>query len=81
MPEAAFGFNTPFDAQVAYLRAKLALPTERWGQIEAAAHDRAFVVAGAAKADLVAALQAAMVRRATDGLGLRAFQRDFKACC
>ena len=79
MPEAAFGFNTPFDAQVAYLRAKLALPTERWGQIEAAAHDRAFVVAGAAKADLVADLQAAMVRRATDGLGLRAFQRDFKA--
>lgn len=79
MPEAAFGFNTPFDAQIAYLRAKLALPTERWGQIAAAAHDRAFVVAGAAKADLVADLQAAMVQRATDGLGLEAFRRDFKA--
>ena len=52
MPDTAFGFGTPFDAQIAYLRAKLALPTERWGQIAAAAHDRAFVIAGAAKADL-----------------------------
>jgi hypothetical protein len=79
MPETAFGFGTPFDAQIAYLRAKLALPTERWGQIAAAAHDRAFAVAGAAKADLVADLQAAMVQRATDGLGLEAFRRDFRA--
>lgn len=79
MPDAAFGFGTPFQAQIDYLRAKLALPTERWGQIEAAAHDRAFTVAGAAKADLVADLQAAMVQRATDGRGLEAFRRDFKA--
>ncbi|MBS0507750.1 MAG: hypothetical protein JSR53_10250 [Proteobacteria bacterium] len=76
---AAFGFGTPFEAQIAYLRAKLALPTERWGEIEAAAHDRAFTVAGAAKADLVADLQAVMVQRATDGQGLQAFRRDFKA--
>ena len=79
MPEAAFGFNTPFDAQIAYLRAKLALPTERWGEIQAAAHDRAFVVAGAMKADLLADLQAALVQRATDGKGGRVFERDFKA--
>lgn len=61
------------------MRAKLALPTERWGEVAAAAHDRAFVVASAAKADLVADLQAAMAQRATDGLGLEAFRRDFKA--
>ncbi len=79
MPEAAFGFNTPFDAQIAYLRAKLALPTERWGEIQAAAHDRAFVVAGAMKADLLADLQAALVQRATDGKGGRVFEREFKA--
>lgn len=78
MPDAAFGFGTPFQAQIDYLRAKLAVPTERWGQIEAAAHDRAFTVAGAAKADLVADLQAAMVQRATDGRGLEAFRRDFR---
>jgi hypothetical protein len=78
MPEAAFGFGTPFDAQIAYLRAKLALPTQRFDDIKAAAHDRAFVVAGAAKADLVADLQAVMVQRATDGLGLEAFRRDFR---
>lgn len=79
MPEAAFGFGTPFEAQIAYLRAKLNLPTERWGDIEAAAHDRAFVVTGAAKADLLADLHKAMVDRATDGKGLEAFRRDFKA--
>lgn len=78
MAEIAFGFNTPFDAQIEYLRAKLALPTERWGEIQAAAHDRAFVVAGAAKADLVADLQAAIVQRAEDGLGLQAFRKDFR---
>lgn len=79
MAELAFGFNTPFDAQIDYLRAKLALPTEHWGQIAAAAHDRAFVVAGAAKADLVADFQAAIVNRAQDGLGLEAFRKDFRA--
>lgn len=78
MPSAVAAFGTPFDAQIAYLRAKLALPTERWGEIQSAAHDRAFVVAGAAKADLVADLQATMVQRAADGLGLEAFRRDFR---
>lgn len=79
MPSVAAAFNTPFDAQVAYLRAKLGLPTERWGQITAAAHDRAFVVAGAMKADLLNDMQATLVQRATDGLGLQAFRRDFRA--
>lgn len=79
MAELNFDFNTPFDAQIDYLRAKLALPTEKWGEIQAAAHDKAFVVAGAAKADLVADLQQAVIQRATDGQGLQAFRRDFKA--
>lgn len=79
MAETVFGFGTPFEAQIAYLRAKLNLPTERWGDIEAAANDRAFVVTGAAKADLLADLHKSIVDRATDGKGLEAFRRDFKA--
>ncbi len=79
MADAAVAFNTPFDAQIAYLRAKLALPTERYGQIAAAAHDRAFVVAGAMQADLLADLQAALVQYVSDGRGARAFERDFQA--
>jgi len=73
------GFGTPWQAQIEFLRQKLRLPTERWDDIQRAAHDRAFIVAGAAKADLLTDLQAAVVASATDGTGPQAFQRDFKA--
>lgn len=72
------GFGTPFQAQIDFLRQKLRLPTERWDDIQHSAHDRAFVVAGAAKADLLADLHKAVIDRATDGAGLKAFQKDFK---
>jgi hypothetical protein len=71
------GFGTPFQAQIDFLRAKLALPTERWDDIQRSAHDRAFIVAGAAKADLVADLQASLVDAATTGKGLEAWRREF----
>lgn len=74
-----FGFGTLFKAQIDHLRNKLALPTERWDDIMRSAHDRAFVVAGAAKADLLADLHAAVSERATDGAGLQAFRKDFKS--
>ena len=62
-------------AQIDFLRAKLALPTERWDDIQRSAHDRAFIVAGAAKADLLADLQASLVDAATTGKGLEAWRR------
>jgi len=74
-----FGFNTPFEEQIKYLQQKLRLPTERWDDITGRAHDRAFIVAGAAKADLLADLHAELARRATDGKGLEAFRKEFKA--
>ena len=73
------GFGTPFQAQIEYLKNKLNLPTQAWDDIRGAAHDRAFIVAGAAKADLVADLQRAMVQSVTDGTGLQAFRKNFKA--
>lgn len=72
------GFNTPFQAQVDFLRDKLRLPTERWDDIQRSAHDRAFVVAGAAQADLLADLHQAVIKAAEQGTGLQAFRRDFK---
>ena len=42
-----FGFNTPFAEQLDFFRQKLNLPSERWDDIQKAAHDRAFIVAGA----------------------------------
>jgi len=77
--DQAFGFGTPFQAQIDYLRNKLRLPTERWDDIMRSAHDRAFIVAGVAKADLLADLHQAVVERAVDGAGLQAFRKDFKA--
>jgi hypothetical protein len=72
------GFGTPFQAQIDFLRSKLALPTERWDDIQRSAHDRAFIVAGAAKADLLADLQASLVEATTTGKGLEAWRKDFK---
>lgn len=73
-----FAFNTPFQEQVDFLRAKLRLPTERWDDIQRSAHDRAFIVAGAAKADLLTDLHESLTQAATDGRGLDAWRKDFR---
>lgn len=73
----AFGFGTPFAEQLAFFRAKLNLPTERWDDIIRAAHDKAFVVAGAAKADLLNDLRSAMDKAIAQGTGIGAFRKDF----
>ena len=75
---AAFGFGTPFFEQLEFFRKKLNLPTQRWDDITQGAHDRAFIVAGAAKADLLDDLQQAMFSRMADGRGLEEFRKDFR---
>lgn len=69
--------GNPFQAQLDYYRAKLNLPTERWDDILKSAHDRAFVVAGAAQADLLQDLRQAVDRAISDGRGLDDFRKDF----
>lgn len=78
-PESAFGFGTPWFEQIDFLRKKLNLPTEHWDDIKRAAHDRAFIVAGAQKADLLADLHQAVVVNGEQGLGVREFQKSFKS--
>lgn len=73
------GFGTPWADQIAILRDKLDLPTEAWDDVQAAAHDRAFVVAGAQKADLLADLHSAVVEQASNGKGIKDFTSEFKA--
>jgi hypothetical protein len=75
-PELKAHLGGPFDAAIAYLRAKLNVPTERWDDIWQAAHDRAFIVAGAGKADLVQDLHQAVEQAVASG-GLAGFRRDF----
>jgi hypothetical protein len=75
---ANFGFGTPFQEQIDYLVQKLNLPTEKSDDIKGRAHDKAFIVAGAAKADLIEDLHQAMNKAAADGRGLNGFQNNFK---
>lgn len=80
MADAVSGvFRQPFKQQVAFYRNKLGnlVPTARWDDIARSAHDTAFMVAGAAKADLLADLAAAVDRAVTEGKSLDAFRKDF----
>ena len=74
-------FRKPFDEQVAALRLRLGnlVGTVAWDDLTKAQHDRAFMVAGALKADLLADLAAAVDRSIVDGTGLENFRKDFRA--
>lgn len=76
---SALGFNAPFAEQLAFFKRKLNLPSERWDDIVQAAHDRAFIVAGAQQADLLNDLKNAVAKAIEQGTGLEAFRQDFQA--
>lgn len=83
LPPSAFTgvFHRPFAEQVAFFRAKLGklVPTQFWDDIQKAEHDRAFMVAGAAKADLLQGLAAAVDKFISQGTSIEAFRKDFFA--
>lgn len=71
----------PFKEQVAFFRSKLGnlVPTARWDDMRHADHDTGFMVAGATKADLLSDLAVAVDRAITEGKGIGAFRKDFRA--
>lgn len=73
-------FRKPFAEQVAALRLRLGdlVPTARWDDIEKSAHDRAFMVAGAMKADLLADMAGAVDKSIASGTSLEEFRADFR---
>ena len=73
-------FRKPFAEQVAAFRLRLGnlTPTVKWDDIQRAQHDRAFMVAGAQKADLLAVLAAAVDKAVSQGTTLDEFRRDFR---
>lgn len=71
--------KTFFQEQIDFFRKKINLPSERWDDIWKRAHDRAFMVAGANKADLVADLRTAVTKSVEGRLTLEDFRRDFRA--
>lgn len=76
-PSITAGFDLPFQEQIDFFRAKLNLPTAAWDEIWQAAHDRAFVVAGAMKADLLDDLRQAIEKAINTGATLETFRNDF----
>lgn len=74
-------FGKPLTEQVAFFRQKLGnlVPTQWWDDMLKAEHDAGFMVAGAAKADLLADLAAAVDRAIAEGTTIEAFRKDFRA--
>lgn len=70
-------FNQTFQEQLDFFRQKLNLPTQAWDDITLAAHDRAFIVAGAQGADLLEDLRGAVDEAIQQGTGLDAFRSNF----
>lgn len=70
----------PFAEQVAFFRQKMGnrIPTNRWDDITRAQRDKAFMVAGARKADLLHDLSQSIDRAISQGTGIEAFRNDFK---
>lgn len=81
MADLAATFRRPFREQIAAFRLRLGdlVPTARWDDITRAQHDRAFMVAGAQKADLLVDLAAAVDKAVSQGTSLEEFRRDFRA--
>jgi hypothetical protein len=72
-------FNQPFQEQVDFLKQKLNLPTEHWDDILVSAHDRALIVAGAMKADLLTDFHDAINKVAQDGKSVGWFKKEFES--
>ncbi|MEP1330115.1 phage minor head protein [Pseudophaeobacter sp.] len=74
-------FRKPFAEQLAAFRLRLGdlVPTSAWDDLLHSAHDRAFMVAGATKAELLQDLANAVDKAISEGTGLEVFKQDFRA--
>lgn len=71
-------FARPFAEQLEFFRKKINLPSERWDDIKKSAHDRAFMVAGANKADLLDDLRKTIDQCIAEGKSLGWYQKNFE---
>lgn len=78
MAEIKYG-SLPFDEAVRFIRGKINLPTAAWTDIWHNQHDKAFVIAGAMKADLLDDFRQAVEKAIANGTTLAEFRKDFDA--
>lgn len=76
MPEYEFK-ALPFKKAIEHFRQKVNLPTEKWNDLMAGMHSRAFVVAGATKDALLSDLRSAIDKAMSEGMSLNEFREKF----
>ncbi|MFT9092747.1 MAG: phage minor head protein [Gluconacetobacter sp.] len=62
---------------IRFIRQRETIPTERWGQLEAEAHARAFTSAGITNVKMLGSVHEAMSRAMSEGTGFGAFRERF----
>lgn len=70
-------FGNPFTEQVDYFRQKVSLPTKTYADVAGRGHDRAFVVAGVEREDILTDLRQAVDAGIAKGETLDQFQKRF----
>lgn len=70
-------FNQPFDLQVEFFRDKLNLPTEKFDDLWKDEHAKAFMIAGAVEAEMLADFRAAVDSAISNGDTLETFRGSF----
>lgn len=70
-------FTLPFAEQISFFRQKLDVPTAKWDDIIHEAHNKAFMVAGAAKADLLADFHNIVQKSIEEGKSIQWFRANF----
>lgn len=80
MNDIAFAFGKPFPQQIAAFRIRLQelKATAHWTDVWQEANDKAFMVAGAQKLELLADFAAAIDKAETKGTTFDEFKRDFR---
>jgi len=71
--------SLPFAEAIEFLKQKIDLATDHWDDIRGEENDHSFIVAGAAKADLLADLHGAVLKGLAQGTTIAEFIRDFEA--
>lgn len=69
--------SLPFQEAIDYFRQKVAMPTERWGDLIGAQHTRAWTVAGATTDALLSDFRASVDKAIAEGTTIEDFRKDF----
>jgi len=70
-------FNTAFQPQVDFFQSKLNLPSQHFDDVIRDGHNKAFIVAGATKAELLDDLRTAVDKAISEGQGIDVFRECF----